>query len=218
MTGITIAVCLTIGAPGQIKTVPIGPNVTLEIEGDRRRVIVQSKVVLRKGPLEGLLTREKKKEHEYILAADVDARHIHTALELARAKAGKPVQFSPKYIPAEGTPIRVSLRFDRGGKKVIVPSSDWIREDRNGKPLKGDWIFAGSRFGPNPEGIDKPPYYLANHGDLICVVNMETALLDLPHRSPKAINDRIYRAETARIPETGTRVEVVLEPILKPAR
>src|SRR5260370_6495125 len=74
----------------QPKTVKVGNNVVLEI-GATKRVIVQSEVCLTKGPLEGLLTRTKKKEHEYILAADVDARHIHTALELAGAQAGSPV-------------------------------------------------------------------------------------------------------------------------------
>ncbi|MFO0877365.1 MAG: YdjY domain-containing protein [Gemmataceae bacterium] len=197
---------------GEAKQIPVGPGVTLEMNGDMRRVIVQSRVVLRKGPLEGLLTREKKKEHEYILAADVDARHIHTALELARARAGKPVTFSPKFQPAEGSAVKILLRFEQGGKKMAIPAGDWIREDRTNKALPSTWVFAGSRFGPNPDGPNKPPFYLANHGDLICVVNMESALLDLPHRSPKAFNDRIYRADTDSIPEVGTRVEVILEP------
>src|SRR5438045_1213970 len=70
------------------KRVLVGPNVVLEIDGASRRVVVTSKVCLRKGPLEGLLTRAKKKEHEYVQAADIDARHLHTALTLAGAKAG----------------------------------------------------------------------------------------------------------------------------------
>jgi hypothetical protein len=213
-----LAVLLALGswpavAPGAGKSVKVGPGVVLEIDGGRRRVVIAATVVLRKGPLEGLLTRAKKKEHEYILAADVDARHVHTALELARAKAGKPVRFAPKYLPAEGTAIRVRLRYEKGGKAVTVPANDWVRDDKTGKPLQGDWVFAGSRFGPNPEGDDKPPFYLANHGDLICVVNVESALLDLPSRSPKAFNQRLYRADTDRIPPAGTRVEVILEPV-----
>ena len=44
---------------GKAKRVVVGPGVVLEIEGTKRRVIVEAKVVLRKGVLEGLLTRAK---------------------------------------------------------------------------------------------------------------------------------------------------------------
>lgn len=194
------------------RRVPIGPGVALEIEGEARRVVVKAVVVLKKGVLEGLLTRARKKEHEYILAADVDARHIHAALELARAKAGSPVQFLPQFRPPTGTPISITLRHDQGGSKRSVPARDWIRDSRTHKPLATDWVFTGSRFGPNPEGDNRPPFYLANHGDLICLCNQESALLDLPVRSPKALNDRVYEAATERIPPVGTAVELVLEP------
>src|SRR4051812_5381505 len=114
-----------------VKRVTIGPGVVLEIDGSKRRGIVASSVVLRKGVLEGLLTRAKKKEHEYILAADVDARHIHTALELAKAKAGGTVRFQPKFAPASGTSIKISLRYEKNRKTVTVPVKDWL------KPGKG---------------------------------------------------------------------------------
>jgi hypothetical protein len=204
-------VLLAPGLNAAPKKVMVGPNVFLEIDGEQRRVIVEASVVLRKGVLEGLLTRAKKKEHEYILAADVDARHIHAALELARARKGNPVQFVPKFVPPTGSPIRVTLRYGQDGKTQTVSAREWIRDGKTGKPLMHDWVFAGSQFGPHPEGEDRPPYYLANHGDLICLCNMEMALLDLPVRSPKAINDRLWEAATERIPPTGTRVEVVLE-------
>jgi len=113
------------------KRVPVGAGVELEIEGSTRRVIVSSTVVLRKGVLEGLLTRVKKKEHEYILAADVDARHIHTALEAAQAKAGTPVQFSPQFSPPErgDDPSQPSLHG--GGKDCYGagPGVDSRRQD-----------------------------------------------------------------------------------------
>jgi hypothetical protein len=193
------------------KKVVVGPGVVLEIDKDKRRVLVQSKVVLRKGPLEGLLTRKSKKEHEYILAADIDARHVHTALELAKAKAGSPAKFTPKFEPATGSKIAITLRYAKGEKTVVVPASEWIKNSKTGKSIEADWVFAGSRFGVNPEGEDKPQYYMANHGDIITVVNMELALMDIVTRSPKALNQRIYEVDTAKIPDEGTAVEVILE-------
>src|SRR4051812_41246822 len=112
----TILLALAVLTPAgraDIKKVVVGPGVVLEIEGAKRRVVVDAKVVLRKGILEGLLTRARKKEHEYILAADVDARHIHTALEAASARAGKPVVFAPVFRPPTGSRVRVTLRYDK---------------------------------------------------------------------------------------------------------
>jgi len=189
------------------KRVAVGPNVVLEITNNSRRVLVKTSVVLREGPLEGLLTRSKKKEHEYMLAGDFDARHVHAALELAGAKAGAPVEFAPKYKAATGSIIRISLRYDKGGKAVTVPASEWIKEHKTGKPFAGEWVFGGSRM-VNNGGVKD---YIANHGDVICLCNIDSAMMDVSLASPKAFDSRIYDANTAKVPAMGTAVEVILE-------
>jgi hypothetical protein len=161
-----------------------------------------------------LLSRTGKKEHEYILTTDADARVIHAALVAALAKPGAPVKLRPNFGAATGTAVRVSLRYRDGGKAVTVPVSAWVRDARTRKALDKDWVFAGSCFGPHPDDAAKPPtYYMANQGDVITLCNMETALLDLPERSPKAINERRYEARPGRVPAKGTAVEVILEPV-----
>src|SRR5947209_19592522 len=69
------------------KKAQLGKHVYLETQGEQRRVPVQAYVCLRAGQLEQFLTRKGRKEHEAILAADVDARLIHAALiaEIGRA-------------------------------------------------------------------------------------------------------------------------------------
>jgi hypothetical protein len=192
------------------KMVEVGKNVILEVAGKDRRVIVKSIVVLREGQLEGLLTRTMAKEHEYILASDCDARHIHAALKLAGGKEGSPVIFVPKYKPAHGSTIKVSLRYKKDGKVVTVPAQHWVREHKGKKRLDLDWVFAGSRFVPHPEP-GKAKIYTANGGDLICLCNIDTAMLDLPVKSPKRFDSRVYEAHTDRIPAKDTPVEVILE-------
>ncbi|MGL4554471.1 MAG: YdjY domain-containing protein, partial [Gemmataceae bacterium] len=147
-----------------------------------------------------------------------DARHLHAALELAGAKAGKPVRFLPKYTPATGSRIAVSLRYENGGKAVTVPARDWVREHATGKPLATDWVFGGSKLVPNPGGAALPDYYVANYGDVICLCNMDSALLDLPVESPKKIDSRAYEAATAAIPEVGTKVRVIFEVVAETPR
>ncbi len=191
----------------------VGKNVFLEVLPDSRRVLVSSTVCLRNGALEGLLTRSNTKEHEYILSADIDARVVHAALEATGARPGTPVSFVPRYQAATGTPIKVSLRYQKDGETVTVPAHEWIRDAEGKKPLDKDWVFAGSRFVPNPLNKNSPDY-IANHGDIICTCNMESALLDLPVLSPKRPDDRLWEANTAQIPPLDTKVVVVLEPVL----
>jgi hypothetical protein len=194
-----------------VKAKEIGKNVFFETEGEQRRVVVKAYVCFREGQLEGLLCRKFTKEHEYILAADADARHIHTALLAARAKPGSPVQFDPKFVPASGSVIKVTLRYKKDGKDVVLPAQDWIRDVAAKKTLQESWVFGGSRFLPDPDDKTKPDIYLANQGDVICLCNMETAMMDLPIRSPRKLEERTYQAISDKIPELNTPVDVILE-------
>ena len=195
----------------EVKKVAAGKNISLEIQDARRRVLIQARVCLREGQLEQLLTRERTKEHEAILAADVDGRDVHKALLAAGAEPGAPVEFAPDYKPASGTPIKVFVQWEEKGKLRTEPAQKWLQHAISKKDLAHQWVFAGSRFVKDPEG-QRPDYYLANDGDLICVANFPSALLDLPVNSPADDNDRAYVAHTARIPPKDTKVTVILEP------
>ncbi|MBL8795604.1 MAG: hypothetical protein JNM56_16990 [Planctomycetia bacterium] len=202
----------------------VGKNVYLETpDNGPRRVVVNSYVCLREGQLEGFLTRRQAKEHEYILASDCDAQIIHAALIAAGAEAGSPVRFGPgdQYTAAHGTTIKVSVQYrDKAGKLVTMPAQQWIRNAVKKNAFDHQWVFAGSRVIPDPDQ-KLPPFYGANSGDLICICNMPEAMLDLPIKNPNSEPDtRIFEAWTERIPPMGTRVDVILEPVLdkKPAK
>jgi hypothetical protein len=200
----------------EAKRVAMGKNVFLEIQGGKRRVVVLANVCLRTGQLEQLLCRKRTKEHEAILAADVDARDIHKALLLAGAESGHPVKFVPpdKRIPPKGTKIKVLLEYPSKGKTVTIPARQWVRNLKTQKELDVDWVFAGSIFTPDPFDPKAPPFYAANDGDVICLANFETAMLDLPILSSQDAADLAFEAWTARIPPVDTAVTVILEPVL----
>lgn len=201
-------------SPAKSKKAEIGKNVFLEVLPDqKRRVLVSAEVCLREGQLEQLLCRKHTKEHEAILTADVDARKIHAALLLTGAKEGSPVRYAPKYRAASGTTIKVSVQYKDKDKLVTEPAQKWIKNAKNKKTLESDWVFAGSRLVANPLDPDGKKLYLANDGDVICISNFETALLDLPIKSPKDNADLLFVANSERIPPLGTKVVVVLEPI-----
>ena len=200
----------------EIKKVPVGKNIVLEIEGDKRRIRIESEVCLREGMLEQLMTRKRTKEHEAILAADIDARELHVALTLAGAEAGKTVQFRPKLAPPTGTTVKIFLEYkDKNDKVVRVPAQQWIRNVKTKKDFHTDWVFAGSVFIPDPLDKKKKPFYGANDGDVITVVNFESACLDVPFLSTKDNADLDFQAHTDRIPALKTPVAVILEPVVE---
>lgn len=191
----------------------LAQNIFFEVQGSTRRVIVKSTVCLREGHLEGLLCRNRLKAHEYVLSAELDAIKLHAALIAAGAQPGSPVKFEPKYSPASGSIIKITLQYEKDGKLVRMPGQQWIRSGKNGEKVPDlDWVFAGSMF-IEPEEKGQPRIYLANQGDLICVCNMEDAMLDLPIRSPTNPDDRIFTAYSERIPPLDTPVEVIFEPM-----
>jgi len=196
----------------ETKTVEVGKNVTLEIRGETRRVILPAMVCLREGPLELFLCRTNTKEHEAIVHVDADARLIHAALLAAGAKPGTTVKWEPKYQPATGSVIKVTLRYTEGGKEITRPAQEWVRSMKTKKVMADDWVFAGSMFFDNPEDPAKK-IYAANSGDVICVSNFETAMLDLPVNSPKDNEELQFEAFTDRIPPLGTKVTVILETV-----
>jgi hypothetical protein len=195
------------------KKIKIAKNVYLETRGKKRRVLVNAYVCQRKAMLEQLLTRKFTKEHEAVLAADADARFIHAALIAAGAQPGHPVQYQP-YKPASGTVIKVYLQYkDKAGKLHTLPAQKWVRHIKTKKDLEYDWVFAGSRLDPPPDNT-LPPHYEANIGDVICVSNFDTAMLDLPVVSSKDNDELEFEANSDRVPALGTPVTVILEPVL----
>ena len=199
-------------AKKQTKKVEVGRNIFVEVE-DRKvvRVLVQAAVCLRQGSLEHLLTRRRCKEHEAILAADIDARDLHKSLLLLGLREGKPIVFKPKEVPPSGSGVRITLAYKKDGKEIKVPAKQWIRHAQTKKNLHTDWVFVGSRF-MGAEDNPAKVYYLGNDGDVICVANFEAAVLDLPILSPASgVND--YEAHSERIPAVETPVLVILEPV-----
>jgi hypothetical protein len=198
----------------EAKKTLLGPNVFLEVQGKRRRVLISSEVCLQRGQLELFMCRRDSKEHESIVHADVDGRDVHKALVAAGAEPGAPIRYTPKYAPPRGTTVKVGLEYEEKGKRVVHSAREWVRYSRTGKELDVDWVFAGSQLVDDPQDPTKPKFYLANgDGTLICVSNFETAILDLPINSSKDNADLSFEAFTERIPPVGTKVVVTLEPV-----
>lgn len=201
-------------------------NLKLEIRPEGRRVLIEGKICIRKmaievtednpkpqWPIELFLCKEHTKEHEAIVSADIEPRQLHALLIAAGGEPGGPVRYQPRFWPAYGSKIKVTVRYTKDGKTIEVPAQEWVKNASTGKPIVGDWVFAGSKLYPHPEGPDHPALYGADSGDVICVSNFETALLDVPFASSKENDARLFDADLSKIPTEGTPVTVILEPL-----
>ncbi len=188
------------------------PEYPVWIDRRQNRVVVMGGVCLRQGPLELFACIRHSKEHEAIVAVPTKAAFVHAALLAVGAEAGAPAQFEPKYAPAHGTEIEVTLAWRHPGREPkTARAQEWIRDVKTHKAMEHPWVFAGSGFVTNP--VTKQIAYRADlAGDLICVSNFPDAMLDLPIPSSSANAELLFEAFTERIPPVGTPVTIILSP------
>ena len=80
-----------------------------------------------------------------------------------------------------------------------------------GGPLDHDWIFAGSHIVEDPQ--TKEQFYVADRsGEIVCVSNFPTAMIDLPVKSSSDNSQLGFEAATETIPAKGTPVRVIMVP------
>ncbi|HEX4146344.1 MAG TPA: YdjY domain-containing protein [Pirellulales bacterium] len=186
------------------------PNANAWIDPKGHRVVIDGTVCLRTGTLEMFVCLTGTKEHESVVAVDVPAHAIHAALIAMGGKPGSPAKFRPEFQAAFGTPIDVTVVWqDDKKQKQTAKGQEWVRNVRTGKALESDWVFAGSTMFTDEQGKQQ---YQAEGGDLICVSNFPSAMLDLPVESSQATNDLLFEAFTDHIPPAGTKVRLVLTP------
>jgi len=182
------------------------------IDREKHRVYVDGYIAMRDGPLEMFACPMGTKEHESIVGTLAKASEVHAALLAVGAKPGTPVQYIPSFVPATGQRIRVWVCYlDNKRKFQVVDARKWIRKTGTEQEMKADWVFAGSGFYKDPS--DGREYYRADGGDMICVSNFSTAMMDVPFASSAEADDLIFSPFTKRIPERGKPVRLVLSPI-----
>jgi hypothetical protein len=190
---------------------PISKN-HLWIDSKNKRVIFDGYVAMNDGPLEMFACPEGTKEHESIIGTLPGSKEVHAALLAVGAKHGTPVEFLPRFVPATGQRIRIWVCYrDKQGKFHSVDGRRWVKKARTGKQMEPDWVFSGSGFWKDPESGTE--HYRADSGDMICVSNFNSAMMDIPVASSADASDLLFLPFTDRIPPQGTPLRLVLIPI-----
>jgi hypothetical protein len=187
----------------------LSPAADVWIDVTNKQVVVGGQVCLDKGPIEYFACPKDTKDYESLVAVRASAHLVHAALLAVGLQPGSPVSFDPEYAAAKGPVVNVRMRWkDDAGDTQVVPAQEWIRDTRSGAPMKEAWVFAGSSFWTDP--VDGKEYYQADGGDLICLANFPTAMLDLPIPSTQSNEALLFEAFDGRVPPVGTDVELLL--------
>ena len=193
-----------------LKLTPLTDRGGIWIDAQQKSVVVQGVIVLREGFLELFACPEGTKEHESIVAVKCKSFEVHTALLAVGLEPGKPVRFRPDYEAATGPVVNVRVVWEsKDGKQKVARAQEWIRHAKQGTEMEHEWVFAGSRFWTDEQTGEE--YYYADGGELICLSNFSTAMLDLPIQSSQENTGLMFDAFTSRIPAIGTKVYVVLD-------
>jgi hypothetical protein len=186
----------------------LSPTEEVWVDPARKEVVVGGRIAIDRGPIEFFACSEGTKEHESIVATKASARLVHAALLAIGLEPGTPVSFDPEYVAAAGPRVLVRVRWtEADGRSTSVDGREWVRNTRTGAALDTDWVFAGSSFWTDP--ADGTEYYQADGGDLICVSNFPTAMLDLPVESSQSNEALLFEAFAGRVPPRGTAVELI---------
>ena len=191
---------------------PLAKQGRLWVDRKRSRVFVDGYVALKRGPLEMFACPVGTKEHESIVAVLAKSREVHAALLAVEANPGTPVRFRPEFLPPTGQVIRVWVCwYDSKNQFHAVDAREWIEDLQNEKAMTAEWVFAGSGFWQDPD--DKREYYRADSGDMICVSNFSSAMLDVAISSSADADSLRFVPFESKIPDRETPVRLVLVPV-----
>lgn len=207
---VDVAAAKAFGEPPQAKR--LSPKSNLWIDLERKRVYVDGYVALVRGQLEMFACPTGSKEHESVLGLLAQSREVHAALLSIGAKTGTAVRYQPEFIPPTGQPIRIWVCWrDENAQFQVADARSLIRNVETKETLKEDWVFAGSSFWKDPE--DGREYYQADGGDMICVSNFSTAMLDVPFASSADAGGLLFEPFAEHLPPRDTPVRLMMVPI-----
>lgn len=103
----------------------------------------------------------------------------------------------------------LALSKDQAFRKVVRTLFDQSQM----REMKADFVFAGSSFYTDEKTGEQ--YYQAEAGDLICVANFASSVIDVDAESSATNDGLMFEAYTERIPKIGTAVQIEILPVFK---
>lgn len=180
------------------------------INQESKQVMVRGSICLRKGPLEMFACPLQTKEHESIVAVEAKSSEIHACLVALGFQPGSPVQWQPTYKSAAGPSIKIQGRWMADGEQKTADAKSWVVKSGTKQTLETDWVFGGSEI--FVDRVDGRKIYYADSGEMICLSNFPTAMMDVPIKSSDSADGLLFEANTDAIPPLQTQVYLIMTP------
>ncbi len=176
-----------------------------------KQVMVRGSICLTEGPLEMFACPLQTKEHESIVAVEAKSSEIHACMVALGFEPGNPVQWQPDYRPAEGPSIKIEVRWNADGEEEkAVDAKSMVRKSGTEETMDTDWVFGGSEI--FVDRVDGRQVYYADSGEMICLSNFPTAMMDVPIKSSDSADGLLFEANTKAIPPKNTQVYLIMTP------
>ena len=194
----------------------LNPAYEVWFDKENRQVIVGGRVSLREGLLEMFACPRDTKEHESVISTVSDAKTVHAGLLATGAIPGIPGYWTEEtgVVTAQGCTCKVTVVWqdaEQENPRQEVNAKQMVMDLRTKETLQHDWVFAGSRWWQDPKD---PSYreYQADAGDMICVSNFPSAMLDLNVESSSSNSSLAFGANPETVPPLGQPVLVFIKP------
>ncbi len=182
------------------------------INETKKKVMVRGSICLTEGPLEMFACPLQTKEHESVVAVEAKSSEIHACLVALGFEPGNPVQWQPDFKPAKGPSVQIEVRWKAEGdeKEKRVDAKTMVRKSGTEETMDTDWIFGGSEI--FVDRVDGRKIYYADSGEMICLSNFPTAMMDVPIKSSDSAEGLLFEANTKAIPPKNTQVYLIMTP------
>ncbi len=160
------------------------------------------------GLIEYALVSATGKLHESLLQTDVEPYHIHlAALWLGVSGPGAdPPEPSARPAPSpvvSGGKVNVWISWKSGNAEKRCRLESLILNLQTKAPMsQGEWIYSGSR-------VVEGTFLAQRDGSLIAIIADPDALVNNPR--PGRENDEIWEVNSAKVPSSGTAVQVTIQ-------
>ena len=186
-----------------------------------REISFPSEVNMKEGALEYAVVHHNGKIHEAILITKARPFHVNIALKILGYKESKelfpildedfrPTGKFPKVPEAVRNAARAGIHLewkDKRGKVQTATLNDWITHTVTNKALPAKpWVYGGSYIHNNS-------FQAEASGDIVALFTNNASLFNWPGRDGNL--DDVWIPTSARVPEVGTSVKVIIKPFLK---
>lgn len=136
---------------------------------------------------------------------------VHIALHAAGAGLASHAFWHSTFSPPQGVEIEITVKWKTAdGQWRSARAQQWVRDVHSQQIMTEPWVFAGSGFWKDAQSGKE--HYMAEAGDMICVSNFSSAMLDVPIKSTDSDAGRLFESNTDAIPPLGTPIRVILHP------